>query len=90
MLFKPTETTGMFNKGDLFFLNEDGKNLFCHIDADHGLVMSDPYLLYQSSLSSSVENQDYYGYDILIKGRLFREIPKRLLLRLVEHEKTVE
>ena len=80
----------MFKKGDLFFLNNDGILLFQHIQGENGIIMSDPYTLFEKDFESQTRIIKYYGYDILIKGRLFREIPEKFLLRVIKDEKNIE
>ena len=80
----------MFRKGDLFFLNEEGAALFHHLDAENGIIMSDPYLLFEYDFHSTPEKLTYNGYDVLIKGRLFKEIPEKFLLRVIKNEKNTE
>ena len=75
----------MFDKGDLFFLNGEGRSLFAHIQGQHGIIMAGPYLLYER-LGSHPDQ--YYGYDILIDRTLFSKIPARFLERIVDNEKT--
>ncbi len=80
----------MFKKGDLFFLNEEGRVLFQHIHAENGIIMSDPYLLYERDFESETRVVQYHGYDVLIQGRLFKEIPEKFLARVVRNEKNTE
>ena len=80
----------MFKKGDLFFLNEAGRLLFQHIGGENGIIMSGPYLLYEKDFESKTRIIQYNGYDVLIKGRLFKEIPEKFLLRVIKHEKNTE
>jgi len=80
----------VFKKGDLFFLNTEGFILFQHIGGQNGIIMSDPYLLYEKDFESETRVVSYYGYDILIQGRLFIEIPEKFLLRVIKHEKNTE
>ena len=80
----------MFKKGDLFFLNERGKTLFEHLEGENGIIMSDAYLLYDKDFESQTRVTQYYGYDVLIKGRLFIEIPEKFLMRVIKDEKNTE
>ena len=80
-------TNEVFKKGDLFFLNEEGLILFQHIQAENGIIMSDPYLLYEKDFESETRVVQYHGYDVLIQGRLFIEIPEKFLLRVIKDEK---
>ena len=80
----------MFKKGDLFFLNEDGKILFHHIGGENGIIMSDPYLLFECDFDDNREDLQFTGYDVLIKGILFKEIPEKFLERVIKHEKNIE
>ena len=80
----------MFKKGDLFFFNEEGKALFHHVGGENGIVMSEPYLLFEKDFESETPIIQYYGYDILIQGRLFKEIPEKFLLRVVKHEENTK
>ena len=80
----------MFKKGDLFFLNEEGFILFQHIGGENGIIMSDPYLLYEKHYGHKPELIEYYGYDILINGRLFREIPEKFLSRVIKSEENTK
>ena len=76
----------MFKKGDLFFLNKEGLVLFKHIQGENGIIMSEPYLLYEKDFESETRTIQYFGYDILIQGRLFTEIPEKFLLRVIKDE----
>ncbi len=80
----------MFKKGDLFFLNNEGKVLFQYIGGENGIIMSDPYLLYEKDFESETRIVQYYGYDVIIQGRLFIEIPEKFLLRVIKHEENIE
>jgi len=80
----------VFKKGDLVFFNDDGKMLFQYIAAQNGIIMSDPYLLYEKDHESKTRIIQYYGYDLLIQGRLFTEIPEKFLLRVIKNEKNTE
>lgn len=80
----------MFKKGDLFFLNDEGVMLFQYIAGENGIVMSDPYVLYENDFESKTPVTRYNGYDILIQGRLFKEIPEKFLLRVIKNEKNTE
>ena len=83
-------TIGVFKKGDLFFLNEQGRVLFRHINGENGIIMSDPVLLFEQDFESQTPIKEYYGYNVLIKGRLFKEIPEKFLLRVIKDEKNIE
>jgi hypothetical protein len=74
----------VFKKGDLFFLNEEGKALFYHLNGENGIIISDGYILYEKGFGNVVSSIEYYGYDILIKGILFREVPEKFLIRVVK------
>jgi hypothetical protein len=74
----------VFKKGDIFFLNTEGFILFQHIGGENGIIISDPYLLYEKDFESETRVVQYYGYDVLIKGRLFKEIPEKFLLRVIK------
>jgi hypothetical protein len=76
----------VFKKGDLFFLNEEGKILFHHVAGENGIVMSDPYLIVSHDDFITREKIEYYGYDVLIKGRLFIEMPEEFLVRVTKNE----
>ena len=80
----------MLKKGDLFFLNKEGKVLFQYIEGENGIIMSDPYVLYEKDFESETRVITYYGYDVLIKGRLFKEIPERFLKRVIKDEENTE
>ena len=80
----------MFEKGDLFFLNSQGKLLFHQVGGENGIIMSDPYLLYEKDFESETPVQEYYGYDILIKGKLFKEVPEKFLRRVIKNEENIE
>ena len=80
----------MFKKGDLFFLNEQGQELFQHILGENGIIISEPYILYEYDFHSTPEKLEYRGYDVLIQGRLFKEIPEKFLVRVVKNEKNTE
>ena len=80
----------MFKKGDLFFLNSEGKILFHQVGGENGLIMSDPYLLYEKDFESKTPVEEYYGYDILIQGKLFKEVPEKFLRRVIKNEENTE
>lgn len=80
----------MLKEGDLFFLNEKGMLLFHHVDGENGIIMSGPYLLFEKDCESETRVLQYYGYDVLIKGRLFKEIPEKFLSRVIKDEEDVE
>ena len=80
----------MFKKGDLFFLNAEGRVLFQYVKGENGIIMGGPYVLYEKDFESETEIIRYYGYDILIQGRLFKEIPEKFLLRVIKDEKDTE
>jgi len=80
----------VFKKGDLFFLNDAGKILFRYVEGFNGIIMSDAYLLYERNFESETPVIEYYGYDILIKGRLFTEVPEKFLLRVVKSEEDLK
>tara|TARA_R100000664_G_C2742489_1_gene130720 strand:+ start:507 stop:749 length:243 start_codon:yes stop_codon:yes gene_type:complete len=80
----------VFKKGDLIFFNTKGRTLFQYIRAENGIVMSDPYLLYEKDFESKTRMIQYYGYDVLIQGRLFKEIPEKFLLRVIKREENIE
>jgi hypothetical protein len=80
----------VFKKGDLFFLNEKGRLLFQYIAGQNGIITSDPYILYEKDFQSESRTIEYYGYDVIIKGRLFKEIPEKFLLRVIKNEKNIE
>ena len=80
----------MFKKGDLFFLNEEGIILFQYVLGENGIFMSDRYLLLEETESSNGVDLSYYGYDILIQGRLYKEIPEKFLLRVIKNEKNTK
>ena len=79
----------MLKKGDLFFLNEKGTLLFNHVSGENGIIMTEPYLLFEKDFESETRVIQYYGYDILIKGRLFKEIPEKFLLRVIKSEENM-
>ena len=60
-----------FKKGDIFFLNTEGFVLFQHITGENGIIVSDPYLLYEKDDESETRVIQYYGYDVLIQEILF-------------------
>ena len=80
----------MFKKGDLFFLNVRGKILFQHLEAENGIIMSDSYVLLKYDFHAPPEEVEYHGYDVLIKGRLFTEIPEKFLVRIIKHEENLK
>lgn len=79
----------MFIKGDLFFLNLEGIVLFTPIGGENGIIMSDKYILYENDFESQTQIVEYYAYDILINGILFKEIPEKFLKRVVKDEKNI-
>ena len=81
----------MFKKGDLFFLNKEGKILFRQLQAENGIIMSDSYLLFEYDFQDiPPQKMEYHGYDVLIKGRLFTEIPEKFLMRVIKNEENTE
>jgi hypothetical protein len=74
----------VFEEGDIFFLNEEGVMLFKHIQGENGIIINGPYALYRHDFHGTPETIEYAGYDILIKGRLFKEIPEKFLKRVVK------
>jgi len=82
--------SGVFEKGDIFFLNDKGKTLFQHIAGENGIIMSDAYKLFEKPLGPETTMVEFYGYDLLIKGKLFKEIPEKFLLRVTTNEKNNE
>ena len=86
----PTGTIGVFDRGDLFFLNKKGKEMFSEIRGDHGIILTDRYLLYEKIDKPKEERVQYYAYDILVKGKLFKKIPEDFLKRIVENEEAPE
>lgn len=76
----------MFEKGDLIFFNEEGKELFSYIKGTAGIIVSDRFLLFSYDLHSTPEKIEYYGYDIIVEGRLFKEIPEKFLSRVTDNE----
>ena len=85
-----TGTTRVFKKGDLIFFNKKGRMLFQYLKAENGIIVSDPYILYEKDYESQTGIVQYNGYNILIKGRLFTEIPEKFLLRVIKHEENNE
>jgi hypothetical protein len=80
----------VFKKGDLFFLNEEGLILFQYIDGENGIIMTDGYLLVEFDHGQDKDKSEFTGYDVIIKGRLFKEIPEKFLLRVIKNEKNTE
>ena len=78
--------TDVFKKGDLFFLNKEGKILYHHIQGENGFIMSEAYVLFEHDFHSTPEKLEFKGYDVLIKGRLFKEIPEKFLMRVIKDE----
>ena len=77
----------MYEKGDLFNLNEQGLDLFKHISGSVGVVVSDPKMMYEHQFE---EKTIYYAYDILVSGQLFMDIPGKFLDRITKNEKNTE
>ncbi len=71
-------------------MNSQGKLLFHQVGGENGIIMSDPYLLYEKDFESETPVQEYYGYDILIKGKLFKEVPEKFLRRVIKNEENIE
>ena len=80
----------MFKKGDLIFFNDEGKMLFHYIAAENGIILGGPYLLFENDFESKTRTLEYYAYDLLIQGRLFKEIPEKFLLRVIKNEKNIK
>jgi hypothetical protein len=79
----------VFKKGDLFFLNTKGLLLFKHIGGENGIIMSNAYLIYENDHAPETRVAQYYAYDVLIKGILFREMPEKFLKRVIKNEKDI-
>jgi len=60
------------------------------MEAENGIIISDPYIIYEKNYESQTGRIQYNGYDILIKGRLFKEIPEKFLLRVIKREENNE
>jgi len=52
--------------------------------------MSERYLLFEYDVSPDVTMVEYYGYDVLIKGRLFKEMPEKFLMRVIKIEENTK
>ena len=74
----------VFKKGDLFSLNESGKEIFHHITASVGVIVSEKKMMYEYDFKDKVK---YYVYDILVSGQLFKDIPEEFLHRITQDEK---
>ena len=68
-------------------MNHKGKALFQYLNAENGIIMSDPYLLFKYDFHTLPEKIEFLGYDVLINGRLYTEIPEKFLLRVIRDEK---
>ena len=80
----------MFNKGDIFFLNDEGKTLFQYIKGENGIIISDRYILYNYIKNKNEDKLEYFGYDILINELLFKEIPEKFLSRVIKGEENIK
>jgi len=80
----------VFKKGDLFFLNKEGLILFQYIEGENGIITTDGYLLVEFDHGPDKDKSEFTGYDVIIKGRLFKEIPEKFLLRVIKNEKNTK
>ena len=81
----------MFKKGDLIEFNDRGIALFKYVAGYIAVIYSDPILLYEYDNSMYPEQRQYYGYDILVCGQLFKDIPEEFLKRIAtKNEKNIK
>ena len=80
----------MLKKGDLFELNNSGKELFKHCSGSIGIIVSPPRLLYEYDFDDIDKKKQYYVFDILVSGLLFTDIPNDFLERIIVNEKDIE
>ena len=80
----------MFNKGDLFNFNEEGMTLFRFITGSIGVISSDAKKVYEYDFHGTPEKTSYRTYDVLVCGQLFKDIPEKLLVRIIQDEKNIE
>ena len=80
----------MFKKGDFFKFNESGVNLFKYITGSVGVVVSDAKVMYEYDFHSQPEKTEYFTYDILVCGQLFKDIPEEFLDRIVKDEENIK
>ena len=80
----------MFNKGDLFNFNEEGMTLFRFITGSIGVISSDAKKVYEYDFHGTPEKTSYHTYDVLVCGQLFKDIPEKLLIRIIQDEKNIK
>ena len=81
----------MFKKGDLFYFNKMGVDLFHYITGSMGIIATDGKKIYEHSFHSKPERVEYIVYDIIVCGQLFTDIPEEILNRITkEYEKNIK
>ncbi len=81
----------MLKKGDLIEFNKRGVDLFKYVSGSIAVVSSDRSLMYEYDFDNKPEKKQYYAYDILVCGQLFKDIPEDFLKRItLEDEKNIE
>ena len=83
-------TLEVFKKGDLFKFNTEGMSLFRFITGSIGVISSDSKKVYEYDFHGSSEKTSYYTYDVLVCGQLFKDIPEKLLMRIIQNEENIK
>jgi len=76
----------VLKKGDLLKFNEQGMALFKHCTGSVGVLVSKRKVLYEYKLLKAQQTRQYYGFDILVSGQLFKDIPEEFLIRIIINE----
>ena len=82
-----TKVISEFKKGDLVKFNKFGEDLFAYLRASVAVVVSDPIIMYEYEMEHAIQ---YIAYDILVDGKLFKQIPEEFLDRITQNEKNIE
>ena len=82
-----TKIISDFKKGDLVKFNKAGEDLFVYLEACVAVIVSDPIVLYEYEMEHAIQ---YVVYDILVAGKLFKQIPEEFLDRITQDEKIIE
>ena len=82
-----TEVISDYRKGDLVKFNKAGEDLFIYLKASVAVIASDPIVMHEYEMEHAFQ---YIAYDILVDGKLFKQIPEEFLDRIVQDEKDIE
>ncbi len=76
----------MYKKGDLFYFNDAGIDLFYYITGSMGIVASDGRKIYEYEFHNRPERTEYIVYDVIVCGQLFTDIPEEILDRITKND----